>query len=383
MTVGIVAELNPFHKGHEKLIQKVKEKYKDATIVVVLSGNFQQRGIPSLLDKWTKTEIILHHGVDLVVELPFFYATQSADIFATGAISLLKALEVDVIAFGTESNDIKGLKSYAIAQEDESFNSLVQVFLKMGNNYPTALSLALEELTGKRYQLPNDLLIISYLKAMKKLNANFELFPVQREKDYHDENKSCMMSANFLRKSLKDEQRIDNYIEKDVLKALSKGFSMQDDYFPYLEYKILSSRDLSIYLGVDENLLPKLKEKILVAKNYEELIHSLETKNHTYNYLSRTLLHILVGFRKEDAKKTFKNYIRLLGFTEKGQRHLNQIKKNCPIPIISKFRREHQELLKLDILATSIYALGREDKNKLIHEEFQKAPIRVRRENEL
>ena len=378
MSVGIIAEFNPFHNGHQKLITEVKKKYPDATIIVLLSGNFQQRGIPSCLDKWTKTEIALNHRADLVVELPFYYGTQSADTFATGAIKLLKALQIDVLAFGSESNDLEGLKTFVEAEEDENFDTLVQVFLRMGYNYPTSLSKALLEITGKNYQLPNDLLAISYLKAMKKEQANFDIFMVKRENNYHEEEK-IVESASSIRNAILNKKDYQEVVPKDVFEKLENGIVTQEDYFPYLTYKILATKDLTIYLGVDPYLAKKLKEKILLAKNYQELLELLHTKNHTYNYISRTLLHILVGLTKEEVNNNkFQPYLRILGFTKKGQQHLNSIKKSCTLPMISKFKREDQELLKLEKKATTIYALAlpMKERNVLIQNESSKAPIR-------
>lgn len=380
MKVGVIAELNPFHYGHEKLFTSIRENYPNCTIIMVLGGNFQQRGIPSVINKWKKTEIALEHGVDLVVELPFAFATQSADTFANGAIALLKALQIDVLAFGTETNDLEGLKAFVDAQDNEMFDSLVQVFLRMGKNYPTALSLSLEELTGKKFALPNDLLAISYLKAIKKQQATFSLFTVKRENNYHLEDiQVSNQSASSIRSALKEGVSLDKQVPNDVKKALLEGFVLQDDYFPYLRYKILVSEDLSIYLGVDDGLHKKLKQAILEVENYQELIEKLHTKNHTYNYISRMLLHILIGFTKEDAKKYEKHsYIRLLGFSKKGQKHLNAIKKDCPLPIFSKFSKEMQTLLHLDSKATQIYALAYPEKmrKQIIKQEFGQAPIK-------
>ena len=380
MTIGVVAELNPFHNGHQKFLNKIKEVYPNSTIVMVLSGHFCQRGIPSVLDKWTKTQIALNHGVDIVIELPFPFATQGADIFATGAIYLLKMMKIDVLAFGTESCDIEGLKALVDAEENENFNNLVQVFLRMGNNYPTALSKSLEELTHRKFTLPNDLLAISYLKAMKHLNASFQLLPIQREKNYHEKDITISYeSASSIREAIRKNVSLKGYTEESVYKALQDHATLQDDYFPYLRYKILSSKNLEAYLGVDKGMAKKLKKQIVTCSCYDELIHLIHTKNHTYNYLSRMLLHILVGFTKEEARKyDTPHYLRLLGFSKRGQKYLNKMKKDCPIPIISKFKKEYQEWLQLECKATSIYALSfsHEKGYKILQKEFQMAPIR-------
>ena len=119
--IGIIAEYNPFHNGHIYHINKIKEMYPDSIIVAIVSGNFTQRGIPSIIDKWEKTKIALKYGIDLVIELPFPFASQSSDIFAKGAISLLKELKVNKLVFGSESNDIENLKELARIQELDEY----------------------------------------------------------------------------------------------------------------------------------------------------------------------------------------------------------------------------------------------------------------------
>ena len=167
--IGIVAEYNPFHNGHLYQIEMIKKKYPDYAIVVVMSGHFMQRGDVSIIDKWKRCEIALKNGVDLVVELPYPFATQSADIFAYGAITILEKLKCERVIFGSESNSIDDLELIARTQlENKDFDSLVHYYSKMGKNYPTALSCALEELTGKKIDTPNDLLSISYIKTILK-----------------------------------------------------------------------------------------------------------------------------------------------------------------------------------------------------------------------
>ncbi len=387
MKVGVIAELNPFHYGHEKLLREIRKKYGDCTIIMVLSGHFLQRGIPSVLDKWTKTEIALSHGVDLVVELPFPFATQSADIFASGAIKILNELKIDVLAFGTETEDIEALKLLATAQENEIFESLIQVFLRMGKNYPTAISCALEELTGKRVDLPNDLLAISYIKAMNKEKATFSLFPIKRGKHSHQEQDfDNIESGSSIRAALQQGMNLKAKLPDDVFENLQKGFLLQEDYFPLLRYQILSSTPMQLneILGVNETFLKKLKKEIIPAKNYDDFIKRLHTKNYTYNYISRMLLHILVGFTKEDAKLyQDPTYLRILGFSKSGRAHLNQIKKETKLPLLSKFERNADLFLQLEMKVTQIYTLPLSSSKRvdLIKKEFGQAPIQRKEKN--
>lgn len=384
--IGIVAEYNPFHNGHLSHLQKVKEMFPESPIVLVLGGNFTQRGEVSLLDKWTKTKIALNYGIDLVVELPFPFAVASADIFAEGAMELLHHLGVTDFVFGSETDDIEGIKQLVEVQlHHPDFNSLVQVYLRMGYNYPTALSKSLEEITGHTYKLPNDILGISYVKAIKKNNYQIEPHTIKRTNDYHSKELKEISSATSIRQALKEKKDIKesvpsltyHYLKKEELPTI-------DDYFLFLKYKIITSSDLTSYQLVDSGLETKIKKAILQSHTFDELINKVKSKNLTYARISRTLIYILCDFTKELAQK-FKHvkYIRLLGFSPKGQKYLNTIKKELTIPLINKFTREKDEMLAYEYLVTKVYALvfSKEKGDSLIEKEYKMKPIRKEEAN--
>ena len=359
MKIGIIAEFNPLHNGHLYLINKIKEKYEDASIILVLSGNYTQRGIPSIIDKWKKTELSLKLGIDLVVELPFPFSTQSADYFAYGATTILNYLKVDKLVFGSESNDIKVLEKIVDAQKDDKFNTLVKLYCKSGYNYPTALSLSLEELTNEKITTPNDLLGISYIKAIKENNYNIEVETIKRTNDYHEEElEEDISSATSIRKALKEGIDISNQVPKIELDYLNELHYI-DDYFNIIKYKIITEDDLSIYQTVDKEIIKKLKKEILNSNNIDEYIKRIKTKRYTYNKISRMLLHILTNFTKEKAK-LFNDitYIRILGINNTGRTILNNIKKDIDIPIISKITKENDLMLEYELEVDKIYYLN-------------------------
>lgn len=369
MKIGIIAEFNPLHNGHLYLINKIKEKYEDASIILVLSGNYTQRGIPSIIDKWKKTELSLKLGIDLVIELPFPFSTQSADYFAYGATTILNYLKVDKLVFGSESNDIKVLEKIVDAQKDDKFNTLVKLYCKSGYNYPTALSLSLEELTNEKITTPNDLLGISYIKAIKENNYNIEVETIKRTNDYHKEElEEDISSATSIRKALKEGIDISNQVPKIELDYLNELHYI-DDYFNIIKYKIITEDDLSIYQTVDKEIIKKLKKEILNSNNIDEFIKRIKTKRYTYNKISRMLLHILTNFTKEKAK-LFNDitYIRILGINNTGRTILNNIKKDIDIPIISKITKEKDPMLEYELEVDKIYYLKSTDTNdKLIY----------------
>lgn len=365
-SIGIIAEYNPFHNGHLYHLNQIKEKYPDHTIVLVMSGNYTERGDVSIIDKWKKAEIAQKAGIDLIVELPFPFATQSADYFSYGAITLLEHLKVEKVVFGSESNNIEDLETIVDCQlNNEDFDKLVKVYSKFGKNYPTALSLALKDLTGKEITTPNDLLGISYIKAIKKNNYNIKPETIKRTNLYHEEElNEEISSATAIRKALKENKDIEKHVPDFTLPYL-KDLHFIEDYYTLLKYKILTEDDLSKYQTVDEGIDQLLKKEISASSTYEELVTKLKSKRYTYNKITRMLLHILCNFTKEKAKQ-FQDisYIRLLGFNEKGRQYLNSIKKDIEVPIISKINRTKDPMLEFEIQTTKIYSLIGQDLTK-------------------
>ena len=373
MSIGIIAEFNPFHNGHLYLINKVKEKYPNDTIILVMSGNFTQRGIPSIMDKWKKKDISLKYGIDIVIELPLPYVIQSADFFAYGGVTLLEKLKVDRLIFGSESDDINTLEKIVdIELNNKEFDNLVKLYCKEGYNYPTALSKSIEELSNEKITTPNDLLGISYIKTIKKNNYNIKYESIKRTNDYHSkELTNNISSATSIREAILNNIDISKEVPKETIKYLDKPIYI-DDFFNYLKYKIITEDNLEIYNSVDKDIISKLKKEIINSNNIDELINNLKSKRYTYNRLSRMILHILLNFTKERSI-LFKNisYIRLLGFNDKGKVYLNKIKKDIDIPIISKINREKDPMLSYEIETTKIYGLVYNNIKELVDKEYK------------
>lgn len=369
--IGIVAEYNPFHNGHLYQINKIKEKYPDYAIVAVMSGNFVQRGDVSIIDKFKRCEIALNNGIDLVVELPFVFSTQSADMFSYGAITILEKLGVERVIFGSEDDDIDTLELIAKTQiENDEFEKLVKIYSKFGKNYPTAISCALEDLTGKKITCPNDLLGVSYIKTILKNNYNIKYETIKRTNSYHDtsiDNEIC--SATAIRDALKNKKDISRNIPYSI--DYFDNIHLIDDYFNILKYKIITDNNLEKYVDVEEGIDNLLKKEINGARDFSLLINNIKSKRYTYNRISRMLIHILCGFTKEMALK-YKDitYIRILGLNDIGSKYLNGIKKEIDVPLISKVTREKDKMLEYEIETTKIYDII--NNNDLVKREFDK-----------
>lgn len=378
--VGIICEYNPFHNGHLYHLEKVKEMFPDSNIILVMSGNFSQRGDASIIDKWDKTEIALHYGVDLVVELPFVFATQSADIFARASIELLDKLNVDYLVFGSESNDVDKLTELAKIQlESKKYDNLVKEYLDEGINYPTALSKALKDLTGTNINKPNDILGITYIREIIKLKSKIKPITIKRNNDYNcKELEEFFSSASSIRYALQNNSDVSGVVPEYTLRFLDKKLHFIDEYFCILKYNILVSNDLSKFQTVDEGIENRISKYIVESRNLNELILKIKTKRYTYNKLNRMFLHIMCNFTKEEANY-FKNieYIRVLGFTNKGRLHLKSLKDNIDIPIITKFSDIKNPMLDMEFRSTCVYAsiLDEKDKIKVIESEYKNYPI--------
>ncbi len=375
--VGIICEYNPFHNGHKYHLEKIKEMFPDSIIILVMSGNFTERGIPSIIDKWDKTEIALEMGIDLVVELPFAFAIQSADIFAHGSISILKELKANCLVFGSENNNVEKLTMAAnYVLNDDSYQEKVKMYLDKGYNYPTSLNMAFPK-EYESIKTPNDLLAFSYIKEIMKQKANITPISIQRTNAFHSMELSKIASSTSIRKALEEKKDITYSVPKEVANKLNGKLCFQNDYFPFLKYKILSSTDLTIYQTVDEGIDKRIQKEIISVINWEELIQSIKTKRYTYNRINRMLIHILCNFTKEQANKWHDiSYIRVLGFSRKGQKYLNGIKKEMSLPLVTTFSRCQDEMLKYEQTVTSIYAsvFTQEKQNEIIKSEYQNQP---------
>ena len=344
--IGIIAEFNPFHNGHLYFINKIKELYPSSILVLVLNGYFLERGEISIESKEEKTRLALKYGVDIVVELPCLYGTNSADIFGSTSLKILNELHINKLVFGSESNDIERLVNIANIQLNGDIDNKIKEYLDQGDNYPTALNKAI----GISLDTPNDLLGVSYIKSILSNKYDIEPISIQRTNDYHDNiSNEGIISASNIRNKIKENINIDKYIPEGKINTIDYNL-----LFNLLKHKILTENSLSNYETVDEGLDNKLKNIINDVNSYDELIEAIKSKRYTYNRLNRMLIHILLGIKKDDNKQDIE-YIRLLGFTNKGKDYINTIKKDINIPLLTKYRDINSKIKDYEDIAASIY----------------------------
>ncbi len=375
MSTGIICEYNPFHNGHIYHLNKIKELVKDDIIILVLSGNYTERGDLSIIDKYNKAAIALKYGVDLVIELPYEFATESSDFFASGALQILNELKCNKLIFGSESNNIDRITEMANIQlNNPKYNELVKKKLEEGINYPTAMSNALKEISSFTIKEPNDLLALSYIKEIIINNYKITPISIKRTNNYNDKKiTGKISSATSIREAIKNGNEYEETLPKESINSIIKFDDK--DYFNYLKYKIIEDNHLSDYQNVDEGIENKLKKEIINCNNLDEFITKIKSKRYTYNKIKRMLTHIICSYTKEESKNNKKiKYIRVLGFSNRGRNYLSKIKKEITIPIITNINKRNIELLTREIKSDQIYYLITKQEKNL----FSQKPLKKR-----
>lgn len=373
--IGLIAEYNPFHLGHLYQIKEIKKRFPDSIIIVVVSSCFTERGEVSIINKWNKTKICLDNNIDLVLELPFLYATQSADIFAKGAITILNKMGIDTLVFGTETDNINDLKKMAFVQlNDNKYNDIVKDYLNNGINYPTALSKAIKDILGFEINKPNDLLALSYIKQVTLINKDIEVINIKRTNDYHGKViNNNIVNASLIRNYLLNNKDISSYIPNYDSNYIYRDLSV-NKYYKLLKYQIINNINcLDKFLTVDEGIENRIKKYIYTSNTWEELVDNIKSKRYTYNKINRLFIHILTNLTKEEVKSLDIDYIRVLGFNNIGRNYLNKIKKNIDVKIVTNYKENISKLFDLEYRISCIYAINTDE--DLIKKEFSHNPV--------
>ena len=358
---GIIAEFNPFHNGHKYLLDQA-----DGLKIVAMSGNFMQRGEPAIVDKWTRAQMALENGADLVVELPFLVSVQAADFFGQGAVDILARLEIDTLSFGTEQvlDYQKIANLYAErGQEMENFVDNLPDSL----SYPQKTQTMWKEFAGLDFSgdTPNHVLALAYVKAVA--GRNIKLHPIQRlGSGYHSVDKDVdFASATALRQHQTDSDFLERFMPSIALFENASKVSW-DNYFPLLRYQILSNPNLTSIYQVNQEMAVRIREAIKTAQTIEELVEAVATKRYTKARVRRLITYILVQARESDLPEA----IHVLGFTEKGRQHLKALKEQANL--VSRIGKEPWDSMTQK--ADQIYQLGHPS---IAEQNFGRVPIRI------
>ena len=382
--LGIIAEYDPFHNGHTYMLNRaadiVEETYGcsegDVTRIAVISGEFTQRGEPALTDKWSRAEMAIRQGFDLVAEIPFVFCCNNSGYFAKAGVEILESLGADVIAFGSETDHLQTLLNAAHRRANitEEQQTVIKSLVKEGRSYPSALSEALDETEPFG---PNDSLGIEYIRHMKKAVP----IPVKRIGADHNstEENSSISSASLIRQKLLNGEPLEDVshlIPSSTLELLKReseacGFCSPDMIFRIIAAKaaVSSDEELNAVYGAEEGLGSKLRSEFRYASGWDDLTQRLKSKRYTMTRVQRVLIHIITGITRETVKRA-SPYIRILSLNDRGAAHLKAVKKSgiSGLPFIDniksdlKVNPQVKSAFEKGIMATDLYniALGRD-----------------------
>lgn len=406
--LGIVGEYNPFHNGHLYHLQQSKKLTSSNYTVAVMSGNFTQRGSTALIDKWSRSEIAVHCGIDLVLELPTLYAISSAENFAEGSIKLLNSLKVvDYISFGAETSNIDILENLAdvLYREPREYKNILSHELGKGLSFPkareNALMLYLRDI--RKYvnvlSSPNNILGVEYLKALKKYKSNIQPVSIARfETGYNDTNYTAnIASATAIRNIVKNggfdilRRLLPDISYSILMQNIKQGHIIPD--LSVFERQIIynlrkmDTSEIAELPDVSEGLEFALKKASNTCNNIVEFLNNVKSKRYTSTRIQRILLYSLLGITKKDIAISRKTnpYVRVLALNQRGKFLISEIAKANPkLEIITSVKRfvdsNTNKNLKLmldkDIFATNVYTIGY-DYDSLNNLDFTKKIITI------
>lgn len=404
---GLITEYNPFHNGHKYHIEEAKRLTKADYIVVVMSGDFVQRGAPACMDKYLRTEMALSCGADIVVELPVLFATASAEYFALGAVKILDSLGfVDSICFGSELGEITPLEEMAekLLTETTNYKNTLASYLQNGDTYPVARKKALlSELPDSIHEQyehilasPNNILGMEYIKALKLLGSSMKPYTIKRKTAaYHEQELNTeISSATSIRNEFSKNrvELLETTVPPRVYELMREYYHKRfpitaDDFSSEIYYQLLFSTPDSLkqYLDISEDLSLRIWNSINEFESTTQFIQCIKSKNYTMTRISRCLNHILLQIKQDDLhpntndqntttllnNRALPLYIRILGLRKEASFLLKKKSVDNTLPLITKVADAKQQLseeafrmLELDIKASTLY------QNK-IYEKYQ------------
>ncbi len=374
MKVGVVAEFNPFHNGHQYQIDKINEMNPIIKIAVV-SGNFVQRGELSILNKFEKAFIAVENGYDLVVELPCYYSIQNAEVFGIFSTKILEKLGVELQVFGVENDDLKTFVKVIELQKTETYSLKLKELQKKGFSYTSSHQKILEELGYENWYKSNNILAISYIKSIIENSMKLKYYPIKRKNvDYNDDKiLGNIASASFIRENY-NKQDVNKLIPsntKEVLESKNIDFeNIEDRIFELFKYmfNVKSKNEIIKVYDYNDSIYNRI-QKNLVANSSKEFFRKIVSRNISKNRVKRLILNLLLDIQNEDIDKEADiEYIRVLAMNNNGRNYIKYLKeKNINIFVnwkdIEKNYVSHK--IKIEKNAFLLYELLKKEKEKL------------------
>ena len=357
---SIIAEYNPFHRGHAYQINKIKEDYTDF-IVVIMSGSFVQRGEPAIINKYERARVAIDNGASLVLELPLPYATSNAEIFSLGAVNILNSMGIiDRLYFGSE-DDVEVLRSLQEKIDKNFDEEKLKKYLSEGKSFIRSRELAMDFLSDKEKEIlkkPNNILGLEYLKSITKLNSSIEARSIKRKNVNHDDDFSLdgFASASHIRRLAYEGKDVSDFLPAYDLVVENK----LENYFEIFKYKMISEKiNFKDYFDYEEGLENRILEN-LDAENFHDLIEKVHSKRHSRSRIKRLIIEILLDIKKDLIKDSLKEpYTRVLACDERGIEIFKKSKNKNKIYSFKSFYDIStditSDMLDKEILASDIY----------------------------
>lgn len=369
MAIGIIAEFNPFHNGHKYLIEQAKHHCNEP-VVIIMSGSFMQRGDIAITDKWTRANIALKNGADLVLELPVTFSMNTAQKFAYGAVFSLAATGIiDKLAFGSESGNLSDLKKAAelIANEPPDISLKIKEYMDSGMNYPSARTKAYgNDLTA--LSSPNDILATEYIRASADCGANFEFIPITRAGVSHDsaDIADTFASASEIRRRIQNGETITSLIPQSENPPIYN--SRRLDTAVTANLRMMDINKLKEINDVSEGLENRIKKAAYECDNIDDLCMAVKSKRYTLSRIRRIVWSSFIGLTKELCSFD-PEYLRVLGMNSTGKSLLKQMKSTASLPVVTKAANfRGNRIFDTNRSAESIFSLCAENPNLRIGE---------------
>jgi predicted nucleotidyltransferase len=374
--LGLIVEFNPLHNGHEYFIEEAKKLTNPDVVIAVVSTSFSMRGDIMAMDKFTKTKMMLDKGIDLVLELPYISATQSADYFAKNSVDILNSFGITDLVFGSELGRLDLFDTLLELTKHPSFEATLKKHLDLGHSYPVGNYEALKSLTHdldviQAYNKPNNILALQYIKSVRAANPAINIHTIPRiAAMYHDRvpTDSKIASATAIRQLMRNSKDYSSYINFDVEKYPLVNLNVaSDNLLKLIRYQFTVCQDFSSFLGISEGIENRIIQQLDKASTLDELIDLVQTKRYTKNRVKRVLLNVLLRIESVYFDHPV-YYLRVLGMNTVGKQYLNTLPKDIKKSIITTFKNTNHVLVDLEIKATKLFGIITENPNLFVKE---------------
>lgn len=352
---GVIAEYDPFHKGHERHLRLAREKTQADFIVCVMSGFYTQRGMPALLPPSVRAEMVLRCGADVVLQMPAAFSVREGDVFARGGVEILQRLGcVDALSFGSEVADERLLRQAAAMLEngDEAFEELVRKGLSEGLSYAASRGRALEEKLGpdaRALSRPNAALGLSYLRALMQLKSSMQVAAVAREADYHADEMEAYPSATAVRGAVLRgdwqavQQAVPSQAWEPFSRALQEGALCHPRQMDGLVRHVLmqlGEEGIARLPGVDEGLESRIYQAAREHTGREAILQAVKTRRYTRGRIARALCWAVLG-KEKNWLPAHPACVQVLGFREKARPLMRKMQEG-DMPLVMRPAREKE-----------------------------------------